>query len=274
MKKVAFIITVYKGDKLPYFKTAIESIVNQDYGFENINIYLGVDGSLSVEINKYIESNSKLFYKVLRNQTNRGLAFTLNMLITNLEKESLIFRMDSDDICYLDRVSKQVLFMNSNPNILISGGSIEEFSDKEGVITSRTYPKNSNEAISYIYKASIFAHPCVCFNKLFFDKGFTYDASHKFSQDVELWFRALKHGIEVGNIEDVLLQLRVQDNFYKRRSHKKAFGEFMIYYKGILSNYGVSLKLIFPFLRFLFRLFPVFLVEKIYTSKLRKLLNK
>ena len=34
--KIAFIITVYKNDKLKYFKEAIDSIVNQDYGFENI----------------------------------------------------------------------------------------------------------------------------------------------------------------------------------------------------------------------------------------------
>ena len=72
----------------------------------------------------------------------------------------------------------------------------------------------------------------------------------------------------------MVLQLRVQDNFYKRRSYKKAIGEFKIYYKGITNNYGFSMKLIYPVLRLGLRLFPVFLVEKIYNSSLRKLLNR
>jgi len=53
MKKIAFIITVYKNDKLEYFKEAIESIINQNYGFWNINIYLGIDGPLSNGLEAY-----------------------------------------------------------------------------------------------------------------------------------------------------------------------------------------------------------------------------
>ena len=172
VKKVAFIITVYKGDKLPYFKKAIETIINQDYGFENINIYLGVDGDLPKDIDNYITTNDKLFFKIIRNNANKGLAFTLNKLIDSLEEEDFAFRMDSDDVCYLDRVSKQVNFMNANPKVLISGGSIEEFSEEEGVKMIRQYPKNTLEAKKYIYKASVFAHPAVCFKKDFFAKGF------------------------------------------------------------------------------------------------------
>ncbi|KAF9658584.1 glycosyltransferase [Tenacibaculum mesophilum] len=275
MKKstIAFIITVYKKDKLKYFKEAIETIVNQDYGFQNINIYLGVDGELSNEVDDYINENIKFFYKIIKNKENKGLAFTLNRLIETLENEYYIFRMDSDDVCYLDRATKQVNFMEKNPDILISGGAIEEFSEEHGMQMIRTYPKNSVKAKKYIYKASIFAHPAVCFKKDFFNKGFRYDANHKFSQDVDLWFRALNKNIEIANIKDVVLKLRVQDNFYKRRSYKKAIGEFKIYYKGIITNYGFSFKLIYPLFRLLFRLLPVFLVEKIYNSKLRKKLN-
>ncbi len=46
MNKVAFMITVYKNDKLKYFKEAMEFIVNQYYGFDNINTYLEIDGKL------------------------------------------------------------------------------------------------------------------------------------------------------------------------------------------------------------------------------------
>jgi hypothetical protein len=56
-------MSVYKNDKLKYFKEAVESIINQDYGFENINIYLGIDGEIGNDIEDYIKSNSHYFYK-------------------------------------------------------------------------------------------------------------------------------------------------------------------------------------------------------------------
>lgn len=273
-KKIAFIITVYKGDNLEFFQEAIKSICDQTVGFENINIYLGIDGSLNSLTENYINKNKELFYKIVKNEVNKGLAFTLNKLINSLGNEEFIFRMDSDDICKVDRVKKQIKFLNSNSSILICGGAIEEFTEEAGVKMTRYYPNTTREAKNYIYKASIFAHPAVCFKKEFFKKGFRYDANYKFSQDVDLWFRALKYNVQIGNIDDVVLQLRVQSNFYKRRSYKKAFGEYKIYIKGIISNYGISYKLIYPLFRLGFRLFPVFLVEKIYNSNLRKLLNK
>ncbi len=272
--EVAFIITVYKKDKLSFFEKAISSIVNQNYGFDKINIYLGVDGPIPVEIQEFIELNESLFFKIIRNEENKGLGFTLNKLIEELENEDLIFRMDSDDICYLDRVSKQVAYMKENPKILISGGAIEEFDERGNINMIRFYPADTQKAKKYIYKASIFAHPAVCFNKVFFNKDFRYNVEHKFSQDVALWFEALEKGIEVGNIKDIILKLRVTPNFYKRRSREKALGEFYIYYHGILRNYGVGVKLIYPVLRLLLRLMPVRLVKLIYKDNFRRILNK
>lgn len=272
--KIAFIITVYKKDNPIFFKEAIDSIVKQTYGFEDINIYLGVDGELTEELNEYIQSHSSNFYKIVHNPKNKGLAFTLNRLIEVLEDEKYIFRMDADDICYPERVSKQIAYMRENPSVLISGGSIEEFDENGRVNIVRSYPSNTEKAKSYIYKASIFAHPAVCFNQMFFGQGFRYDEMRRFSQDIDLWFWALKNNVEVGNISDIVLKLRVSSDFYKRRSYKKALGEFRIYYKGIVQNYGFGFKLIYPMARLLTRLLPVFIVKFIYKGRLRKMLNQ
>ncbi len=186
MKKIAFIITVYKNDKLEFFKQAVESILKQDCGFENINIYLGIDGELLDETANYIESNKEQFYHIVQNESNKGLAFTLNRLIEILEDEEFVFRMDSDDICKNDRVSKQVAFMEQHKNISIIGGAIEEFGEDGVVKMTRTYPKTTKEAKQFIAKASIFAHPAVCFRKTFFEKGFKYSEQYRFSQDLAL----------------------------------------------------------------------------------------
>ena len=271
--KVAFIITVYKNDKLNFFEEAIESIINQNYGFDNVNIYLGIDGELPENIKNYIELK-ECFYKIITNEKNKGLAYTLNRLIDILEEEEYIFRMDSDDLCKLDRVSKQVTFMNENNNISIIGGRIEEFGEDGTIKMIRTYPKTTQEAKSFITKASIFAHPAVCFRKNFFDKGFKYDEHYKYSQDLALWYNALSNGIEVSNLDDVVLKLRITKDFYKRRNYKKAFGEFAIYWAGIQKLYGYNYRLIYPLIRLITRLMPSFIVEIIYNERFRKFLNK
>jgi len=272
--KVAFIITVYKNDKLEYFKEAIESIVSQDYEFENINIYLGIDGELPDNIKKYIKENKKVFYKIIKNQKNKGLAYTLNRLIYNLKEEEYIFRMDSDDICKLDRVTKQVDFMEKNKEIEILGGVIEEIDENGNVKMIRTYPKSIDEAKKYIIKASIFAHPTVCFRKSFFNKGFRYNEKYRFNQDLALWYEALVNNIKITNLSNIVLSLRVSNDFYKRRSYKRAFGEFRIYWEGIIKLYGYNYRLIYPILRLIIRLMPPFIVKIIYNKKFRKILNK
>jgi hypothetical protein len=273
-KKVAFIMTVYKNDKLKFFKETIESIVNQDYGFENINIYLGIDGELPDDIKEYIEEKKEYFYKIVQNKRNKGLAYTLNRLIEVLEDEKYVFRMDSDDICKQYRVSKQVNFMKSNLYIEIIGGAIEEI-DEDGIVKMiRTYPKSTEIAKKFIPKASIFAHPTVCFRKSFFDKGFRYSEKHRFNQDLALWYEALVKNIQISNIDDVVLSLRTSNDFYKRRSYKRAFGEFGIYWEGIIKLYGYNWRIIYPIARLVIRLMPVSIVKLIYSEKFRKSLNK
>ena len=273
MKKIAFIVTVYKKDKLAYFVQAIESMVNQDYGFEYINIYLGIDGDLSEDIVNYIDENKALFYKVLQNEENRGLAYTLNRLIEVLEYEEYIFRMDSDDISELDRVTKQIAFMQSNPNIDIIGGAIQEIDEEGSPKMVRTYPKSTYEAIRLIPTASIFAHPTVCFRRSFFEKGFRYSNNLKYNQDLDLWYKVLANGVQVSNLEDIILQLRTTPEFYTRRNYQRAFNEFSIYWNGIINLYGFNWRLVYPIARLFTRLLPANVIEMIYNSSMRRKLN-
>lgn len=274
MIKCAFIITVYRNDELNFFREAIFSIKRQSYGFDKINIYLGIDGVLNSGVQNFINNNPDLFYKVIINPNNRGLAFTLNRLIDELEEEEYIFRMDSDDVSKIDRVELQIDYMEKNPVVEIIGGAIEEITSDGKVINTKHYPRSTAVAKKQISKASIFAHPAVCFRKSFFEKGFRYNDKFRFSQDLQLWFQALNNDIVIGNIDDLVLCLRVSNDFYKRRSYRKAFGEFKIYWNGIIKLHGFSLFLVFPVLRLLTRLLPRNVVKLIYRSKLRNLLNK
>lgn len=274
MKSVACIITVYKNDHPEYFKEALNSIINQSYKASDIHIYLGIDGNLSMELTKIIKDYESSFYKILKNDINKGLAYTLNNLIENLEDEIYIFRMDSDDICYKDRFEKQINYMNENQDVMVLGGAINEINNKKESLFIRTYPKNTKQAIEYIYKASIFAHPTVCFRKDIFNKGYRYNSTNRFNEDIELWYKFLIDEINVSNIDDIVLYFRKNNNFYKRRGLKKAFKEFEIYFRGNSKLFGVlNWKQIFPILRFFSRLLPTKIAKYLYQSDIRKRLN-
>ena len=122
-------------------------------------------------------------------------------------------------------------------------------------------------------KASPLAHPTVIYRKEIFLNGFCYSESLKTSQDIDLWYKIVKAGYNIANIQDVVCFFRVTRDFYSRRSRKKACDEFWIYWNGVLSLHGISWRLIYPVLRLSTRLMPGFLVRLAYSQHIRKLLN-
>lgn len=274
LQKIAFIMCVYCNDSPQRFVAAVQSMVKQDYDGVAPHIYLGVDGEIPKEIESYIQKNYDLFYKVVKNDNNLGLAKTLNKLIDLLEDESYIFRMDADDISNQNRVKKQVSFFKENRDVSMVGSAVYEVNEKNNDKILRTYPKNDAQIREYIWKASPFAHPTVAFKKDVFDIGLRYPCDVPYNEDIGFWFNAIQRGLKGANIAEPLYRLTVSPSFYKRRSYQKSKVELLVYCKGLWRLYGISWKYIFPFLRFVSRLFPGRVVEKLYSSKLRsKLLN-
>jgi len=62
-----------------------------------------------------------------------GVAASLNLGIRHILQSGVnckyIFRFDSDDICFPERIQKQIDFMEINQEIDISGTSLEIFND-------------------------------------------------------------------------------------------------------------------------------------------------
>lgn len=259
-------MSVYNADK--YLPIAIDSIINQTYtDFEFLIIDdCSTDNSSNI-IKDYLQKDDRI--KFFPNQVNLGLTKNLNKLIL-LAKGEYIARMDADDISHKLRFEKQTYFLDNNPEISVVGGSIQEFDEKSTNLGIRRYPRNTEEVLKCIAKASPFAHPTVMFRKNVFDNGLTYSERFTTSQDIDLWFKLLKNNYMVANIDVVVLYYRVSKEFYARRSKTKAINEFKIYWNGIISLQGITWKLIYPIMRLGFRLAPKFLVKKIYSGKIRK----
>ena len=113
---ISVIMPVYNPGR--YLSGALESLLNQTYrNIEVIAINDGsTDNSLSV-LERYQKQDNRL--RVI-NQENQGLQRTLNRAL-GLVKGDFIARMDSDDICDVTRLERQIDYLSSHPDVDIVG---------------------------------------------------------------------------------------------------------------------------------------------------------
>ncbi len=116
---VSVIIPMFNAEK--YIATTIESVLNQTY--RDYEILIVDDGSTDNSMNILSElgarHNDRI--KILRHDggINRGVAASRNLAISKAKGELLAF-LDADDLWYPDKLSKQVEFMKSHPEIRLS----------------------------------------------------------------------------------------------------------------------------------------------------------
>lgn len=272
LPKVAVLMTVYKNDNVVAVKEAVESIANQTY--TNILLYLGVDGIIPLELNSLLLALDNKFdsIKLVFFESNRGLAHSLNDLISLVLQDKTIkyaARMDSDDIAYISRIEKQVLFFESHPNVDVCGTSCREFG-APFALEVKHLPIEHEDLADFSITRCPFIHPTVMFKVCVFQTGIKYPTDTSLTEDMALWFILLENGFKFHNINEVLLDYRLNENTVSRRHGiSKAFSEFSIRVRYMFRLKRVTLKN-FTLVtgRLLFHILPVSIMSYAY-KKLR-----
>lgn len=260
-EKIGVLLPVYAKDDPSYLTLALDSVINQTYN--NIVIYIGVDGTVSEKIKSVIYSyTTDLRVKPIWFPENRGLAKTLNDLIKFALYDNIcVFaRMDADDISIKDRFEKQLRFLNENPEIDVVGGAITEI-DEAGKSRNKTiiYPHTPKECFSFFSRRNPHAHPAVMFRKSFFDKiGHYYRPEYRQNQDTMLWYDGFINGTLNANIDDVVLKFRMTKSLFKKRRNgwkfaKKQFKDRLEINKSLKYDFRSN---IFGFAMFILQLAP------------------
>lgn len=123
MPLVSVVVPCYNHEK--YVKETIESIVNQTY--KNIELIVIDDGSKDTSA-KVIQELADKYKFTFIHRPNKGLSATLNEGV-KLSKGKYFCACASDDYFALDKIEKQVLFMQEHPQFAISYGNIIKFSE-------------------------------------------------------------------------------------------------------------------------------------------------
>ena len=222
MKDFSVIISIYNGDNPEYFKVAIDSILNQTIAPNEI--VLIVDGPVSDELVSIIgeyQQSCKCFRPIFL-EKNVGLGNALRIAV-EVCSYNLIARMDSDDIAVNDRFEKQVIHFELDDSLGILGGAISEFiGNPHNIIGKRVVPITDSEIRNYLKRRCPFNHVTVMFKKDEVVKAGNYQ-DWFLNEDYSLWIRMLESGCKFGNIPDVLVRVRIDNETYKRRGGQKYF---------------------------------------------------
>ena len=216
------LMSVYNNDKAEFFHEALLSVYRQTYMPDEV--ILVVDGPVSNKIKSVIELFSSKYnsLNVIWLPENKGHGNAKRVGLQNCNNE-LIAVMDSDDICVLERFEKQINYFHKHSDVSIVGGTIAEFKNSiENLIGRRELGANHSEISTNLKLRCPMNHMTVMFKKSEVDRAGGYQDWYH-NEDYYLWIRMFINGSKFANLKDILVYVRVDENFYLRRGGLKYF---------------------------------------------------
>lgn len=201
----------------------IDSILNQSFvDFEFIIVDDASTDSTGQILNGFAQQDDRI--KVLKNQNNEGLAYSLNFAFQK-SKGYLIARMDADDVAFPYRLEKQVKCFNNNHELSVLGSAAVFCSNAQDSSNNMLVkmPQTHTEIIRFMYKSAPFIHPTVMMKRDFFQIVGGYDKKLRRAQDYDMWLR----GRDIGSFKNLEEELMYY-SYDKKKSYQAIFSTFII----------------------------------------------
>lgn len=215
---------------------SIDSIINQS--FQDWEFIICDDGSSDNTyqiLEDYAAADSR--FVIIRNETSKGLAYSLNRCI-EIAKSNILARQDADDTSALDRFEKQYPFVIAHPEYAIVGTSWNNV-DENGNILCQRHPLVQPTAKEQA-KGGSYMHPSWMMRKDQVAKVGYYTAN-KYTlrnQDYHLVMKVLGEGMILYNMPDILYNYTSDDKMLKRtRDFKKVKGLMWIAWDSFQRNH-------------------------------------
>jgi len=183
--------------------------------FQDFEIILIEDGSWD-GTKKLVEVYSKIpNIKVVWHEKNQGLANSLNDGLVVAMGEFIAI-MHSDDVSLPARIEKEVVYLDSHPNIALVGTWCQniDIGDKpmrDGwwLRQVKKIPDDPKIIRNKLLEMNCLIHTSVMFRKEMLIKTGYYDQNFVPAEDLELWLRvAFDAELDIGIIPEVLTQYR------------------------------------------------------------------
>ncbi len=264
-------ICVYAGDDPTYFEIAVQSVVHQTLPPDEI--VLTVDGPIPNETEATIErigdqlAKMPICFKMVRLPDNRGHGEARRVGVDACSHE-LVALMDADDLSVPERFEKQISYFEKHPEVSAVGGQITEFItaddplDVSRVAGNRIVPLQDADIKAYMKKRCPMNQVTVMFRRSDAEAAGGFQ-DWFYEEDYYLWLRMALAGMRFGNLEDMLVHVRVGEEMYQRRGGLKYFQS-----EAKLQKYMLKNKVISP-CRFFVNVAERLLVQVLMPNRLR-----
>lgn len=147
---------------------------------------------------------------LLRLQQNQGIEHALNYgLKWILEgKYEYVARLDAGDIALPGRFTKQLRFLESHPDYVLTGGQVR-FVDISGrEVFRERFPTEYKDIRRIMHARNCFIHPAVMWRTAVLREIGLYSDQYKAAEDFELFFRMARR-YKVANLDEYVVQCEV-----------------------------------------------------------------
>ena len=183
--------------------------------------------------------------RLVREASTTVLAARLNQAIA-LSRGEFIARMDADDICFPDRLSRQVERLRADPRLDLIGCGAVVFTSEGELVGELPVGRVHQDIVARPFIGFPFPHPTWCGRTRWFRNN-PYDSSLGYAEDQDLLLRSFRH-TTFGAVDAVLLGYR-QDRLALKKllpgratfvgslwRHGRATGEFLPVFAGMTNH--------------------------------------
>lgn len=182
---VSVVMSVFNG--AGHLREAIASVLEQTlHDLELVVINDGSTDSSSEILDEYARRDVRMR---VYHRHNQGLITSLNFGI-QVARAKYIARMDADDICLGDRLSRQCAYMEANQSVAVLGGAVEVIDARGNSLGQLSFPVE-NHAIdrALMMGQCAFCHPSVLMRAEVIRALGGYRPVALDAEDYDLWLR-------------------------------------------------------------------------------------
>ena len=228
MPKISIISGAYNISRCYSFEKSMESILSQS--FSDFEFKICDDGSTDNTaelLEKYERLDGRI--KIIRNENNMGLAYSLNRCIEKSTGE-YIARHDCDDYADTDRLKKQIEYLEAHENISLLGTNAKLF-DEKGVWGEMKFPEKVTKK-DFLF-CSPFQHGSIMIRKAaLLDCGcYRVAKETRRAEDYDLFMRVIMK-YECENLQEPLYYFCEDENTLARRRYRYRIDEAKVRWRG------------------------------------------
>lgn len=222
-----------------YLRQAIVSILQQDY--DDFEFIILNDSPENKKLHEIVASykDARIYY--CENEQTLGVPASYNRLL-DLAKGEYVALMNHDDISHLQRLSKQVAFLDAHPDIGLVGTAYKKFGEINRFKTIENPSDDAEIRALLLFKASIH-HPTTMLRRnLVKEHQIRYNENYTSLNDRQFYYDIGAY-TKLANMRDVLYRYRFHKDMVSKRRKPEIFAEQCDFHAKWFEKAGIKLTL-------------------------------